>query len=231
MPPLGDSLIRRELCTEAIRLARILRELMPCVTENIGLLALMLLHDCRRETRVNDSGELIPLEEQDRTLWNTAQIAEGLELIRCALRVGKLGPYQVQAAIAALHVEAKTAAETDWKQISLLYKELLRFNSSPTISLNHAVALAMSEGPEKGLALLAEIGASGALDSYYLFHAARADLLRRLARTEEAVGAYQSALHLTANAVERRYLHRRIEELSGKHTSISTRDSRDIVNI
>ncbi len=208
----GDSLLRRELCSEAIRLTRTLCELMPDAPENLGLLALMLLHDSRRDTRVG-GGELVLLEEQDRTLWNAAQIKEGLELIQRALRLGGIGPYQLQAAIAAVHAEAKTASDTDWKQIAALYQELARMHPSATVALNHAVAVAMSEGPDCGLALVDEIGGSGALDRYHLYHAARADLLRRLSRKQEAIAAYKIALSLTANAVERRYLKRRIGEL------------------
>ncbi|MDQ2775582.1 MAG: RNA polymerase sigma factor [Acidobacteriota bacterium] len=211
----GGNLLRRELCTEAIRLTRTLCELMPAAPENLGLLALMLLHDSRRDTRVSTNGELVPLEEQDRTLWNQVQITEGLQLVPQALRLREIGPYQLQAAIAALHAEAKTAADTDWKQIAALYRELARLHPSATVRLNHAVAIAMSEGPDQGLLHLDAIAASGALDPYYLYHAARADLLRRLSRKEEATAAYRIALSLTANAVERRYLRRRIAELAG----------------
>jgi RNA polymerase sigma-70 factor (ECF subfamily) len=210
----GDSLLRRELCMEAIRLTRTLCELMPEAPENLGLLALMLLHDSRREARVTRSGELVPLDEQDRGVWDHRQIAEGLELVERALRLHDIGPYQLQAAIAALHAEAKTPTDTDWKQIAALYRELARVQPSMTIALNHAVAVAMSEGPEHGLVLLDTIGSSEALDGYYLYHAARADLLRRLGRTPEALNAYQRALSLTANAVERRYLRRRISEVA-----------------
>lgn len=209
----GDSLIRRDLCAEAIRLARTLCELMPDPPENLGLLALMLLHDSRRDTRVSGNGELVPLDEQDRTLWNRLQIEEGLQLVERALRRRNVGPYQLQAAIAALHVEAKTASGTDWKQIAALYEELALLQPSATVALNHAVAVAMSEGLDQALVLVDAIGSSGALDSYYLYHAARADLLRRLSRNGEAIAAYQRALSLTANAVERRYLRRRIGEL------------------
>lgn len=209
----GDSLIRRELCGEAIRLARTLCELMPQVPENVGLLALMLLHDSRRETRVSAEGELVPLDLQDRCLWDHGQIAEGCRLVETALRQHSVGPYQLQAAIAALHAEAATAADTDWKQIAALYGELARTQPSATVNLNRAVAIAMGESIEGGLELIDTLGASGALDSYYLFHAARADLLRRLSRNSEAVAAYQRALSLTANAVERRFLRRRIAEM------------------
>ncbi len=213
----GDSLIRRELCAEAIHLTRTLCELMPCVPENLGLLALMLLHDSRRDTRVSGSGELVPLEEQDRALWNGAQIEEGRQLVQRALRLRQVGVYQMQAAIAAVHAEAMTAQDTDWKQIALLYRELERVHPSATVMLNRAVALAMSEGPEKGLLVLDDVDLSGALGSYHLYHAARADLFRRLLRKEEALAAYRIALSLTANAVERRYLRRRIDELTAEN--------------
>lgn len=209
----GDNLLRRELCSEAISLARTLCEIMPGVAENMGLLALMLLHDSRRETRVSSAGELVPLEEQNRARWDARQIQEGMRLVECALRLRDVGPYQLQAAIAALHANAKTAADTDWPQIAALYDELLNVHPSAVVALNHAVAIAMSEGIEHGLCLLDRISADGALDGYHLYHAARADLLRRLARKEEAIASYQFALSLTANAIERRYLRRRLEEL------------------
>jgi RNA polymerase sigma-70 factor, ECF subfamily len=209
----GDALVRRELCGEAIRLARTLCELMSNDPENLGLLALMLLHDSRRDARVNASGELVPLEEQDRSTWHHSQIDEGLQLLERALRNGSIGPYQLQAAIAAVHAEATVAEKTDWRQISQLYQELGRIHGSPVVSLNHAVAVAMGEGIEKGLELMDRLGASGELDSYYLFHAARADLLRRIGRRADALEQYDQALALTSNAVERRYLRRRIAEL------------------
>lgn len=209
----GDSLVRRELCAEAIRLARTLCELMPGEPENLGLLALMLLHDSRRDARVNSAGELVPLEEQDRLRWHQGQIEEGVQLIEKALRMGGAGPYQLQAAIAAVHTQAKTAPETDWKQIAALYGVLAQRNGSPVVALNHAVAVAMSDGLETGLQRIHRLGSSGDLDSYYLYHAALADLLRRLGRKDEALAAYERALSLTANAVERRYLRRRIDEL------------------
>src|SRR6516162_6384857 len=210
----GDALLRRELCAEAIRLARTLCELMPNEPENLGLLALMLLHDSRRDARVNAGGELVPLEAQERSAWHAAQIEEGLQLVEKSLRMGRVGPYQLQAAIAAVHAQAKTADETDWPQIAALYKELLRVSPSPVIALNHAVAVAMSRGLETGLEQIEQIATTGDLDSYYLYHAARADLLRRLKRNEEALAAYERALSLSANAVERRYLRRRMAELS-----------------
>jgi RNA polymerase sigma-70 factor, ECF subfamily len=212
----GDALIRRELCAEAIRLARTLCELMPDEPENLGLLAMMLLHDSRRETRINADGELVPLEEQDRTRWDGGRIAEGLRLVERALRMRHVGAYQLQAAIAAVHAEARTAAETDWAQIAALYRELAVMQPTPVIALNHAVAIAMSAGLERGLELLDNSEEFREIASYYLYHAARADLLRRLSRKEEAAEAYLHALSLTANAVERRYLRRRISELEAR---------------
>jgi RNA polymerase sigma-70 factor, ECF subfamily len=175
----GDDLIRRELCTEAIRLARVLCELLPNEPENLALLALMLLQDSRRDARVNAQWQLVPLEEQDRSLWDNTEIEEGVRLVERSLRFHRIGAYQLQAAISAVHTEAKSAAETDWAQIAALYTELLRINPSPVVALNRAVAVAMSEGVERGLELMNQIGASGELNQYYLFHAARADLLRR----------------------------------------------------
>jgi RNA polymerase sigma-70 factor (ECF subfamily) len=206
----GDSLIRRELCAEAIRLGRTLCELMRSEPENIGLLALMLLHDARRDARVNAQGELVTLEEQDRSLWNREQITEGLLLVEQALRTQRPGPYQLQSAIAALHAQAEKSEDTDWREITALYERLLVMQPSTVIALNHAVAVAMGEDVEKGLTLINRLGESGTLDSYYLYHAARADLLRRLRRPAEAAEAYKRALSLTANAVERRYLRRRL---------------------
>lgn len=212
----GDSLIRRELCVEAIRLARTLCELMPDAPENLGLLALMLLHDSRRDARVNSQGELVLLEEQDRALWDRDRIREGLELVDRALRMGRVGPYQLQAAIVAVHAEAQTSAQTDWGQIAGLYTELGRFTPTPIVALNHAVAVALSEGLETGLKLMDQLGSSGELNPYYLYHAARADILRRLGRFDAAAAAYHQALGLTANAVERRYLKSRIAEVAAK---------------
>jgi RNA polymerase sigma-70 factor, ECF subfamily len=216
----GDSLIRRELASEAIRLARVLCHLMPDEPENLGLLALMLLHDSRRDARMSSAGELVLLEEQDRSLWNRAQIEEGLRLVEQALRMRRVGPYQLQAAIAALHAQAAASDETDWKQIAALYRELSVLQPSAVVALNHAVAVALSEGLEKGLAIIDRIGASGELDSYHLYHGARADLLRRLGRHAEAAEAYQRALALTANAVEQRYLRRRLRELDCPATTM-----------
>ncbi len=212
----GDSLVRQELCIEAIRLARILNTLMPGNPEIMALLALMLLHDSRRDARSAASGDLVPLEEQDRSLWHQDQIAEGIDLVVRALGRRNLGPYQLQAAIAAVHAEASTAAETDWAQIAALYAILATLQPSPIVSLNHAVAVAMSTGLEDGLRLIEALDASGELDSYHLYHAARADLLRRMARHIEARESYQRALALATNAVERRYLGRRISELESQ---------------
>lgn len=212
----GDSLIRRELCAEAIRLGRTLCELMPREGESLGLLALMLLQDSRRDARVNSQGELVPLEEQDRSLWHRDQIEEGVQQVEKALRFGSVGPYQLQAAIAAVHAQAETAEGTDWKQIEALYRALERVHPSAIVALNHAVAIALGEGLERGLERIDELESSGELASYHLYHAARADILRRLGRSQEAAAAYHCALGLTGNAVERRYLRRRLAELEGR---------------
>lgn len=209
----GQSLIRNDLCAEAIRLGRVLCELLPDEPENIGLLALMLLQNSRREARVNPQGELVTLEEQDRSLWNAGEIEEGVNLVQKALRLRRVGNYQLQAAIAAVHAEAKAADNTDWRQIVALYEELMRITSSPIVALNHAAAVAMAEGVERGIALIDAVGADGALQNYYLFHASRADLLRRLHRYDEATTAYVTALSLTTNQVEQNYIRRRIEEI------------------
>jgi RNA polymerase sigma-70 factor, ECF subfamily len=205
----GTELVRRDLCAEAIRLARVLCELLPKDAENIGLLALMLLHDSRRNARVI-GGELITLEEQNRSLWDRAEIDEGLALVERALRMGCLGPNQLQAAIAAVHAQASSAAETDWPQIAALYEKLLTRNPSPVIALNHAVSVAMSTGLEEGLRRIDDLRG---LDQYYLFHAARADLLRRLHRVPEAKSAYQRAASLARNSIEQNFLNRRLNEL------------------
>ena len=210
----GQSLIRNELCAEAIRLGRVLCELLPDEPENMGLLALILLQDSRREARVNDRGELVTLEEQDRSCWDQEEIEQGIRLVHAALSLRRVGSYQLQAAIAAVHAEAKTADETDWRQIVALYEELLRITSSPVVALNHAAAVAMSEGFERGLSFIESAGAGGKLENYYLFHASRADLLRRLHRLDESRAAYTRALSLTTNHVEQNYIRRRLEELS-----------------
>ncbi len=210
----GDSLVRTDLCAEAIRLGRLLCGLLPNEPENIGLLALMLLQDSRRNARMNSQGKLVTLEEQDRSLWDGEEIDEGLRLIEKALRMHGVGNYQLQAAIAAVHAEAKTSGETDWRQVVALYKELMRINSSPIVALNHAAAVAMSEGLEDGLTLMEEVGGDGKLEHYYLFHAARADLLRRLNRPQEAQAAYLRALSLTTNHVEQQFIRRRLGQMA-----------------
>jgi RNA polymerase sigma-70 factor (ECF subfamily) len=212
----GDSLVRRDLCAEAIRLARVLNGLLPNDAETLGLLALILLQDSRREARMNEQGELVTLEDQDRSRWDYGRIEEGLRLVETALRLLRLGNYQLQAAIAALHAEAKSSDETDWPQIVALYKQLMRINSSAIVALNHAAAVAMSEGLETGLRLMEEVGASGRLDHYYLFHASRADLLRRLKRATEAASAYERALSVTTNQVEQQYIRKRLAELGSE---------------
>jgi len=209
----GDRLVRAELCAEAIRLARVLVELMPDEPEAIGLLALMLLHDSRRDARTSAGGDLVTLEEQDRALWHRDQADEGSALIERALRARRPGPFQLQAAIAALHAEAATPEATDWVQIGLLYSQLLRIQPSAVVRLNRAVAVAMALGPRVGLAELEELSAGGELDEYHLLHAARADLLRRDARPIEAAAAYARALELCSNPIEQRYLRRRLDEV------------------
>lgn len=209
----GDELIRRSLCAEAIRLGRVLRELMPDEPEVLGLLALMLLHDSRREARIGPAGELITLEEQDRSRWDRDQIAEGVELVEQALRMRRPGPYQVQAAIAALHARAASPEQTDWAQIAALYGVLARMTPSAVVGLNRAVAIAMAEGIEAGLGLIERLGSSRELEGYHLYHAARADLLRRLGRWGEAAEAYRRALEGAATEPERRYLLRRLREV------------------
>ena len=209
----GDRLIRRELCREAIRLGRVLGSLMPDEPEVLGLLALMLFHDARRETRTGPGGELVLLEDQDRGGWDRARIDEGREVLDRAIRMRRVGPYQLQAAIAALHDDAATAVDTDWPQIAALYRVLGEMTRSPVVELNRAVAVAMADGPASGLALIDRIAASGQLDDYPYLHAARADLLRRLDRRADAADAYRRALALTANAPERTFLEGRLAEL------------------
>ncbi len=208
----GEHLVRNDLCEEAIRLGRMLHELAQDAPENAGLLALMLLQDSRRDARIDGNGELVTLEEQDRSRWDVTRIEEGLRLLESALRTKRVGVYQLQAAIAALHAEATNASDTDWSQIAAIYVELMRLSPSPVIALNHAVAVAMSDGIEQGLKLIEAAGASGNLDSYYLFHSARADLLRRVKRFGEASSSYSRALDLTENLVERNYVTRRLRE-------------------
>jgi RNA polymerase sigma-70 factor (ECF subfamily) len=212
----GDSLVRRELCREAIRLGRILCELLPGNSEAQGLLAMMLLHDSRRDARLSAGNELITLEEQDRALWDKEQIEEGLALAKAALPSGSRGAYALQAAIAGLHAQAGCAADTDWRQIAELYKLLLNAHPSPVIELNHAAAVGMANGPDAGLRLLRALERRGELDGYYLLPAARADLLRRARRWAEASQAYRAALGLVKTVPERQYLARRLAEVEEK---------------
>ncbi len=208
----GDSVVRPDLCAEAVRLGRLVVELLP-EPEAIGLLALMLLHDSRRAARTSKDGEMVLLDEQDRSLWNREQIAEGLTLVERALGSRRFGPYALQAAIAAVHAEAASAAVIDWAQIVGLYDVLLRAEPSPVVELNRAVAVAMRDGPAAGLALIDAILARGALADYHLAHSARADLLRRRGRREEAIAAYRRALELTAQGPEKRFLEFQIARL------------------
>jgi RNA polymerase sigma-70 factor (ECF subfamily) len=208
----GATLTRHDLSGEAIRLGRLLVELLP-EPEAVGLLALMLLQESRRAARTSLSGELVLLADQDRSLWNREQIADGVALVDGALASRRFGPYTLQAAIAAVHAEAPDAAATDWAQIAGLYDVLLRVEPSPVIELNRAVAVAMRDGPAAGLALIDAILARGDLEDYYLAHSARADLCRRLGKSAEARGAYQRALDLTQQASERRFLAQRLAEL------------------
>ena len=210
-------LVRTDLCSEAIRLARTLRTLfMPQPPAELdGLLALMLLHDARRDARVDPAGDLIILEEQDRSLWNQPQIAGALPLVETALQSGP-GPYAVQAAIAAVHCRAARPEDTDWRQILQLYDVLERFQPSPIISLNRAVAVAMVDGPQAGLELIDAIDASGDLEGYHLLYSARADLLRRIGAKEESAKAYLKALDLVTNDSERRFLERRLHQVTNE---------------
>ncbi|HET6897729.1 MAG TPA: sigma-70 family RNA polymerase sigma factor [Vicinamibacteria bacterium] len=210
----GDALVRRELCAEGIRLGRLLVGLLPRVSEASGLLALMLLQDSRRSARVDAEGELVTLEDQDRSQWDRGQIAEGEALAEEAVRRGGAGFYALQAAIAALHAHAPRAEETDWPQIAALYSLLLRLHPSPVVALNHAAAVAMGVRLERGLRLIEEIEASGALSGYHLLPAAKADILRRLGRRGEAAVAYERALELVTQEAERRYLRRRLREVA-----------------
>jgi RNA polymerase sigma-70 factor (ECF subfamily) len=208
----GESLTRADLSGEAIRLGRLLLELLP-EPEVAGLLALMLLQESRRTARTSATGDLVLLEDQDRSAWNRAQIAEGVALVERALASRRFGPYTLQAAIAAVHAEARSAAETDWAQIVGLYGYLYRLHPSPVVELNRAVAVAMADGPASGLALVDSILERGDLADYHLAHSARADLCRRLGRTEEAEAAYRRALSLTQQETERRFLEGRIREI------------------
>jgi len=209
----GTDLVRQGLCAEAIRLARALSQLMPDEPEALGLLALMFLHDARRATRVDDAGDLVRLEDQDRARWDAAEIGEGTVILDAALRRGRPGPYQVQAAIAACHATAATAADTDWTEITALYGQLARMVPSPVVELNRAVAVAMADGPAAGLALVEALDASGALRGYHLLPATRADLLLRLGRRAEATASFREALGLAGTDSERRFLTRRLADL------------------
>ncbi|MCC6191793.1 MAG: RNA polymerase sigma factor [Anaerolineales bacterium] len=210
----GEALTRADLSGEAIRLGRLLAELLP-EPEVLGLLALMLLHEARRAARTSPAGDLVPLEAQDRSLWDRALIAAGRALVERAFASGRAGRFGLQAAIVAVHAQAPSAAATDWATIVALYDQLARAQPSPVVDLNRAVAVAMHDGPEAGLRLIDAILARGALDGYHLAHAARADLYRRLGRTAEAREAYERALSLTQQAPERRFLERRLAELAG----------------
>jgi RNA polymerase sigma-70 factor (ECF subfamily) len=210
----GDELIRKELCAEAIRLGRLLAELMPDEPEALGLLSLMLLQDSRRAARIDRAGELVTLEEQGRGLWDAEAIEEACKLLDRAVRLRRPGPYQLQAAVAATHAQAPTAADTDWQEIAILYRRLSEIAPTPVVLLNRAVAVAMAEGPAAGLALVDELEQTGALSEYYLLPATRADLLRRLGRNGEAAAAYRRALELVSTDTERRFLRRRLSELT-----------------
>ena len=208
----GATLTRHDLSAEAIRLGRLLVELLP-EPEAVGLLALMLLHESRREARTTADGELVLLDEQDRSRWNREMIAEGVGLVDRAMRSRQFGPYTLQAAIAAIHAEAQTAADTDWAEIVGLYDVLLRADPSPVIELNRAAAVAMRDGPEAGLRLIDDLLARGELADYHLAHSARAELLRRLGRTVDAADSYERALGLTEQEPQRRFIERRLGEL------------------
>jgi len=210
----GDTLMRTDLCAEAIRLGRLVRALGGRLTpaEATGLLALMLLHDSRREARLDAAGDLILLEDQDRSRWNHGLIAEAMPLVDEALRDGA-GTFALQAAIAAVHCRAARAEDTDWPEIVRLYELLERVQPSPVVALNRAAAVAMADGPAPALTLLDALAADGALDRYYLLHAARADILRRLGSSKEAAEAYRRALALVTNDAERRFLERRLREV------------------
>ncbi len=208
----GADLLRSGLCDEAIRLARTLTELMPDEPEAVGLLALMLLHDARRAGRVDEAGDLVPLEAQDRSRWDADAIAEGTALLESALRRRQPGPYQLQAAIAACHATAADPAATDWAEIAQLYDRLYALAPTPVVALNRAVAVAMADGPEAGLALVDALDAAGELSRYHLVAATRADLLRRLGRATEATASYRVAMESATTDAERRYLAGRLAE-------------------
>jgi RNA polymerase sigma-70 factor (ECF subfamily) len=220
----GDTLTRHDLSAEAIRLGRLLVELLP-EPEAIGLLALMLLHESRRQARTTPDGELVLLDDQDRSLWNREMIEEGVALVEQAFRSRQVGPYTLQAAIAAVHAEAASAAEADWAEIVGLYDVLMRADPSPVVELNRSVAVALRDGPEAGLRLIDRLLAGGELGSYAPAHSARADLCRRLGRADEALVSYRRALSLTSQATQRSFLERRIQQLSMQPADTEARAS------
>ena len=213
----GHDLVRGDLVDDALRLARSLAALLSDEPEPLGLLALMVLHDSRREARVSKEGEMVLLEDQDRTRWKRTEIAEGIRLVETALRMRRPGSYQIQAAIAAVHAEARSAAQTDWPQIALLYEELLHHEPTPVVELNRAVAVSFAATPELGLRLLDRIERTGALDNYAPFHLARADMFRRLGRSEETRACYERALPFAENEQVRRFIERRLGGLGAKY--------------
>jgi len=210
----GADLVRETLCAEGIRLARLLTGLMPAEPEALGLLSLMVLHDARRAARVDPAGDLVTLEDQDRTRWDRSAITEGCAILGKAIRAGRPGPYQLMAAIAACHATAPDVASTDWAEIAALYERLHDFTASPVVALNHAVAVAMADGPAAGLRLVEQIEDDGTLAGYHLLPATRADLLRRLGKSSDAAAAYRRALELAGTDAERRYLAKRLAEIS-----------------
>ncbi|UDY37805.1 RNA polymerase sigma factor [Dermatobacter hominis] len=212
----GEQQVRGELCDEAIRLAGLLAELLPEDPEVLAVQALLVLHDARRAARFDDAGELVTLEDQDRTRWDHDRIDDGVRILDRSMALGRGGPYQLQAAIAACHATAVTAEATDWVQISALYGALARVAPSPVVDLNRAVARSMADGPAVGLAAVEDLAGDGRLDGYYLLHATRADLLRRLDRFDEAAAAYERALALAPTAPEQRFLQRRLREVAGQ---------------
>jgi RNA polymerase sigma-70 factor, ECF subfamily len=214
----GDRLVRGELCSEAIRLGRLLAKLMPDDAEVWGLLALMLLHDSRRLARVDVSGRYVPLDEQDRSLWDQGRIREGLRALEHGLRLRRAGAYQLQAAISALHVQSPSAEEVDWAQIADLYGALARLDPSPVVELNRALAVAFARGADEGLALLAPLLEDAALERYQPLHAAHAELLSRVGDREAAAPAYERAIELSSNAVERAELERRLQAVRRGHS-------------
>jgi RNA polymerase sigma-70 factor (ECF subfamily) len=215
----GDDLIRVDLCAEAIRLARLLNTLMPDEPESAGLLALLLFQHSRRKARIDPSGDVITLEEQDRSRWIQAEIDAANRILDAAVRREAIGPYQLQGLIAACHANAPDADATDWTRIAALYERLLEITSNPFVKLNHAVAVGIAAGPQAGLALIGQLEASGELRDYHLLHATRADFLRRLSRNSQAEDAYREALALARTEAERRYLTKRLQEVSSGHAA------------